>query len=271
MTPTEPLQGSGESEEQGPQPASTASSAGAANGASGRGRGRSRRGGRRGWIVVGLLAVVVVVAGVVLAILVANSDDSGHPTATVSFSDDFASTAVEPLAGRALTGATAASAHEAPSWSTPVGSFVVLDGTTTGGPTSTSATPSLGVVQATGTVVKVSGRLDPAQPGLGFVFRYRDPKNYWSLVPLPRYATWNVYVTMNGRSVFKGNTGYSSFDKAPVEIVLDGETIRVSIAGAKAKKLTSPVFAEAQGAGLIALTNASSPGRCTEFAVTEER
>jgi hypothetical protein len=228
-------------------------------------RGRSPR----GWIVAALLGALVVAMAVVVVILIGNGDDTKSTTSTVRYSERFESNAVEPLAGRSLVAVGAKGHHEPPTWSTPVGAFVVLDGTTAGGLGTSASTPSLGVVQPSGKLLAVSGRLDPAKSGLGFVFRYRDPRNYWSLLPMPGFATWNIYNTVNGHAIFKGNTGFSSFGDARVEIKLAGNKIDVRVAGGKKQTLTSPIFAEARGVGLIAFTGADSPGRCTEFDITE--
>src|SRR5947207_8891156 len=128
MTPTEPTQGHGEREQQGPEP-SMPSSAGDERGMSGRGREGSRRGARLGWIMVVFVGLVVVAAGLILAILVANSDDSAQTMATVRFSESFKSEVLESLTGRKLVVVPPSGAQDAPTWTTPVGSFAVLNGT----------------------------------------------------------------------------------------------------------------------------------------------
>src|SRR5262249_34166717 len=151
----------------------------------------------------------------------------GDSSATVVVSDDFQSPGLATLASRRL-GTEPAGGHRKAVWITPVGSFVVARGVIAGGAESSPGAPSVAVVELGGTVREVSARFQPRADGIGLVFRYRDPHNYWFVVPDVGNATWNIYATVAGCDV-EANTGLSGTRPGRLTVELDGDTMAVRV------------------------------------------
>jgi hypothetical protein len=68
-----------------------------------------------------------------------------------------------------------------------------------------------------------------ATKGSGLLFNYVDDKNYWMLVAVPDYATWNLNQVVDGKFSFVENTGLSRISGAVTSISFSGNefTIRV--------------------------------------------
>jgi hypothetical protein len=226
--------------------------------------GRRRRS-RRMWAVLGLVAAAATVVGILAA-----GWGSGGNEATVRLSDDFNSSGFESLAGRQLSESPAPAAGHALSrvWTVPIGSFVATRHIVVGGPTSSDRTPSMAVVKAPGALRQVAALFDPAGDGMGLVFRYRDARNFWMLVPLSHFGTWNLYATVNGKATFMGNTGLSGLGTGTVTVQLSGANIDVQVRRGLSRHLSSSLLAEARGAGLIAFANGSAPVRGAAFTVS---
>jgi hypothetical protein len=213
------------------------------------------------------------VVGLVIVLLVAGS---GHEQST--FRDDFRSSRSATLSGRSLiaTPPQRTPAGASPTWSTPRGSFIVAEKALTGGPTSSHETPSLAVVEISGTARMIVAHFDRLNGDLGVIFRYADPHNYWILVPARGYATWNLYSIESGNTLFRGNTGLSGLGNGTVTLKLSGADIEVDLGRRLKAKLSSKVLIRSPKAGLIAFAGASfgsdaEPGRCLRFAITVER
>ena len=66
----------------------------------------------------------------------------------------------------------------------------------------------------------------------GIVFLYADDLNYWKLVAMPDFATWNVYkVKDGGEPIFKGNTGFTFQENVKVSVALSQQELKVLVNG----------------------------------------
>lgn len=74
----------------------------------------------------------------------------------------------------------------------------------------------------------------------GIVFLYEDELNYWKLVAMRGYATWNLYQVKNGGvPQFNGNTGSSFLKEDKVSVFMNEIEFTVSIDGVK--RLSIPI------------------------------
>lgn len=75
-------------------------------------------------------------------------------------------------------------------------------------------------------------RVDKVVNGVGLVFRYVGPYNYWAVVAVPEVATWNLIKVVDGDQEVVGNTGQSpTADGTTVAVRLRGDTVEVIING----------------------------------------
>lgn len=60
----------------------------------------------------------------------------------------------------------------------------------------------------------------------GIVFLYEDELNYWKLIAMKDYATWNLVQVKNGGvPQFKGNTGLTNLQDVKVSVLLNQEDL----------------------------------------------
>ena len=83
-----------------------------------------------------------------------------------------------------------------------------------------SDTPSVATIDIGRAQGWVQATATTAPQGFGLVFRYQDPKNYWRIVAVPDYATFNVFKVVNGREskVTASGIGVVTYDKTNVTI-----------------------------------------------------
>ncbi len=83
-----------------------------------------------------------------------------------------------------------------------------------------SDTPSVATIDVGRATGWVQATATTAPQGFGVVFRYQDPQNYWRIVAVPDYATFNVFKVINGREskVTDSGIGVVTYDKTNVTI-----------------------------------------------------
>jgi hypothetical protein len=108
--------------------------------------------------------------------------------------------------------------------------------------------------------------------GAGLVFRYQDPRNYWSVVALPTYATYAVTKTVAGREKTVATTGVSpTSDGVVVGVRLQGDTIDVVIDTEIRKTLTDGTLRKAQLTGMLASSGGAATARFDDLRLAGPR
>ena len=132
---------------------------------------------------------------------------------------------------------------------------------------SPSATPSIATVDVGSSDgwVQVTGSTVP--DGFGAVFRYQDPQNYWRVVAVPGYATFNVFNTINGRETRVGSTGLTSYaDGSTLGIRLRGQEFTFFVDGVETVTMRSSELQRAHRAGLVISSPKAKGARFAGFA-----
>lgn len=108
----------------------------------------------------------------------------------------------------------------------------------------------------------VQVRLDKVTDGAGLVFRYRDPRNFWSLVAAPRYATWSLTKTIGGLSSGAATTGLTSTrDGTTIAVRMKGDIIDVVVGGRVRKTITDRSLRHEALGGLTVAGDAAALAR----------
>ena len=95
--------------------------------------------------------------------------------------------------------------------------------------------------------------------GSGIVFRFRDLQNFWSLVAVPDFATWNMQLHLDGEIVGVWQSGLSSVEPGTeLSVVTIGEEIHVYIDGEQRIIIVDPTFRTATAAGLISTSGSGA-------------
>ena len=114
---------------------------------------------------------------------------------------------------------------------------------------------SQGWIQVTGTTVP---------DGFGAVFRYQDAKNYWRIVAVPGYATFNVFKVINGVDTRVGGTGLTNYaNDVTIGIRLRKDEMTFFIDGFETVTMRSTELQRAHRGGLVV---ASLKGKDARFA-----
>lgn len=143
-------------------------------------------------------------------------------------------------------------------WSVDAGTLVLRD--------APEALPSLAVTDIGGPDGTVSVTMPEIAEGTGIVFRYQDQSNYWSLVAVPGFATWNLSKVVENERRLVGNTGLAPIGEfTSVGVRLDGPIIEVTIDGRVLLEVTDEFLADETIAGLTAEQMGSVQGRWDDF------
>ncbi len=95
--------------------------------------------------------------------------------------------------------------------------------------------------------------------GSGIVFRFRDLQNFWSLVAVPDFATWNLQLRRDGEIVGVWKSGLSSVEPGTeLSVVTIGDEIAVFIDGEQRISVVDPAFRSSTVAGLISTTGSGA-------------
>lgn len=88
--------------------------------------------------------------------------------------------------------------------------------------------------------------------GLGVLFRYQDPFNYWFLTAAPAFGTWKLQRLQEGEVIVVGSIGLAeAVDGTTVEVRFEGRTITTFIDGAAARQFSDPALEDATGVGIL--------------------
>lgn len=220
------------------------------------------------WQIVAAVgvALLVLVAGVVVAWSVFDDDDAGivvvgptvttEPVPTVGVRDDFERPDATEL-GTSSSGDPWSEISGA--WGIDAGTAQVLEPAAT-------ATRSLAIVDMGEPDGSVSATMSAAANGWGLVFRYRGKFNYWIVSAAPKFATYNVQKVVDGELVTVGSLGLAPVgDGAVVRVELRGNSIEVFVDDVLAGNFEDPHLAGATLVGLSAEGAAIQEGRWDAF------
>ncbi len=130
-------------------------------------------------------------------------------------------------------------------------------------------TPKLAVVNTKSAEGTVEVTLSQVVAGAGLVFRYKGPRNFWSLTAAPGSATWQVRQVVDGEPVLAESVGLASVDNGTrAGVLLDGDTATVYINGTAVAELVG-IASDATQAGLIASGVEAPAARWDNFQVSE--
>ncbi len=213
-----------------------------------------RRSRRTLWVVLAATLGLVAVAGVVAAVLVVSRPKPR------SVYDSFSGQRTS------LSGSRPTSGAHGVLWAVPVGSFSVANNAAIADST---ASTSIATIDVGSPVRSVRGDLDSVGNGGGFVFRYQDPSNFWSLTAATPYGTWNVYKTIAGSTSYVANTGLTLDPSGGmVEVRSAPDLIQVFVGGTRQQVIFDPALNAATQAGLIASPTAQGTTRWRDITVT---
>ncbi len=116
-----------------------------------------------------------------------------------------------------------------------------------------------------------------APDGVGAVFRYQDPKNYWRVVAVPGYATFNVFKVINGAETRVGSTGITNYatmavgaEKVGLNVTIGirmrGEEFTVFIDGFEMVTMRATELIKARRAGIVVSSFKGKDARFAGFA-----
>jgi len=180
-------------------------------------------------LMMSVLGVVVVIAGLIIAFPRGDNGSTTDYGSTKVF-DDFST--VGELEGRML-GEKSLGLN----WRVVSGDWSVESGELLATPKSISsmALIDLGSLPRS---FEVDFRAVTGYSGI--VFLYEDDLNYWKLIAMKDFATWNLVQVVNGGAPqFKGNTGLTKVRDVKVSILLNEQELSVLIDGEE--RLRKPI------------------------------
>lgn len=153
-----------------------------------------------------------------------------------------------------------------PAWRAGAGTWGVMGGEAlVSRPT---RAPAVAVVDRGFTGGAVQVRASRVVAGSGLAFAYRGPGQYWAVVAVPAYATWNVVRVREGRQETVANTGLSPVaDGTTVAVRTAGRAVDVVLDGRVATTLDDATFQDTPLAGMTAAGPEPSRARFDDFRV----
>lgn len=208
--------------------------------------------GRTKLIIFGVLALVAVaVAGVLIASATRDDDDSSSTVTAGSGAPEYVG----------IFGST--ESFERPDNRTDLGEFVgqrpwQVDAGTWGIDDNSAYVSEPGDARNFAVVGLGRGdggaqvRMPQVVAGSGLAFRYRGPFNYWAVVAVPDFATWNVVKVVDGKQEVVDNTGPESpvRNGTTIAVRLAGETIDVIVDGRVRVRIQDDTFSDAGKVGM---------------------
>lgn len=206
----------------------------------------------KGWIVTGAVLVAVAVTGLLLgqghSSHAGRVPGGGSPEATVIVRDSFKRTATG--LGKADTGQVWR--QVAGHWATGAGLVRV---------TATAGRAIAVVDGGTGTRTLHVVLSQPCS-GCGLVFRFRDRRNYWMVVEVPKFATFNLVKVTAGQPKAVGNTGLTTTKPGTkLAVRLNGTSVAVAVNGFQKLEVVDKELSTASGVGLVAGATDATAGR----------
>ena len=105
-------------------------------------------------------------------------------------------------------------------------------------------------------------------PGSGLVFNYVNPQNYWSVVAVYEYGTWNINKTVNGQTTFVANTGSNlSPTDTSIELRQANGDVTVSVDRRPSMRVRAPAPPHAR-VGLLASAHDNGQTRWNGLSIT---
>ncbi len=161
-------------------------------------------------------------------------------------------------------------------WKVDGGSWAVQDreAVLTSRPTVDANIATVDIGRSTGWV-QVTATTMP--DGVGAVFRYQDAQNYWRIVAVPGYATFNVFKVINGRETRVGATGVTNFGTISVGLNKIGANVNLGIRmrgqeftffidGFETVTMRSTELINAHRAGIVVASDKGTDARFAGFA-----
>lgn len=87
--------------------------------------------------------------------------------------------------------------------------------------------------------------------GVGLIFRYQDPSNYWGVRAVPTYGGWNIFKVVDGRETVVRVLVGQAFDGTSVGVQQSGSRFRVVLNGLVRTTFDDKVLAKAPGVGMM--------------------
>jgi hypothetical protein len=109
--------------------------------------------------------------------------------------------------------------------------------------------------------------LSVAAEGAGLAFRYKDPRNYWSVTATPTPAVWTVTQVVDGVATTAAEFPAPVFDGVTVTVTQNGSTIRFLVEGAEYFRLLDPEPSTVLRSGLVAVGQLASGARWDRYLV----
>ncbi len=143
--------------------------------------------------------------------------------------------------------------------------FVAVDGVAT--VTDGDGTNSIALIGIDTTDGRIDAEMAWAATGSGIVYRYQDDANYWSLISVPDFGTWNLTLTVNGEILRSWPTGISELGPG-TQIAVDARGVesRVFVNGELKLTVLDETFSDATGVGIIA--QSGTQAAVSNFSVT---
>jgi hypothetical protein len=204
-------------------------------------------------LLVGVAAVVAVVVAVTVWFLISDRSGGEH-SYTQRFDVDRGSLDRASFSGNIA-------------WRVEGGSYSARGGALTGAPT--GAGPAVATVDVGSPPRTVSATYVHVSGGSGLVFRYKDNQNYWSIVAVPEYGTWNVNKIVGGRPTFVANTGNNlDSDSGGIGVVLAADTISVLVDGKPSMRVDDKTGVTATRFGLLSVPSGTDVTRWESLSAT---
>jgi hypothetical protein len=152
-------------------------------------------------------------------------------------------------------------------WKVEQGTFASQDGIATG--SASGSGPAFATVRPEHAgVLKVS--FAQVTAGSGIVFRYRDARDYWSVVCAPEFGTWNIEKTVVGETSFVANTGNNLVtENTTIELRQEGSVVTINVDGKPSMRIDDRAFVEQPRVGLLSSTRDQAGTRWRSVSVTE--
>ena len=87
--------------------------------------------------------------------------------------------------------------------------------------------------------------------GVGLIFRYQDPSNYWGVRAVPTYGGWNIFKCVDGRETVVRVLVGQAFDGTSVGVQQSGNRFRVILNGLVRSTFDAKALATAPGVGMM--------------------
>ena len=109
--------------------------------------------------------------------------------------------------------------------------------------------------------------LPVVESGAGLVFRYRDPANYWAVLPDVATGTWSVYKTIDGATELVDEVSASTANGVTITVIQGPVKVRILVEGEDVLLVNDVALARQLQGGLIAPADSDGTARWDRFLV----